>query len=163
MRRRELLSSIVAARGGVSADVRVVSSPFSRAKQTAQAVARRLGPSVVVELDEGLRERFFGAYDRTSTENYVKAWRVDALHADDGAEAPEWPDGIESPAAVAKRALAVVRRLEGEVSGARIALVAHGDLLSILRSAMLGLPLAQHRETGALGPACVAPVPPADM
>jgi broad specificity phosphatase PhoE len=56
------LAAALAAAGLAASDVRIVASPFSRTRQTAETVAAALGlPPDAVEVEPALRERFFGA------------------------------------------------------------------------------------------------------
>jgi broad specificity phosphatase PhoE len=79
---------------------RVVASPYTRALQTAEPIARRLG--IPIEIEPIVRERFGLACDigtgRTELEH---AW---PMHDFSGIEEKWWPDRLETPAEVAARA-----------------------------------------------------------
>jgi broad specificity phosphatase PhoE len=117
----------------------VYSSDFLRARQTAATVAECIRPNRV-ELTPLLRERFFGEFDRGDDRLYAEVWKADRGNPDNEAA------GVESPAAVRKRALAAIRACEREFSGSTILLVSHGDILQILFATFLGLSPDRHRE-----------------
>ncbi|HSV95995.1 MAG TPA: histidine phosphatase family protein [Spirochaetota bacterium] len=120
-------------------DVVVYSSDFLRARQTAETVAECVKAERII-FTPLLRERFFGKYDRGDDTRYSEVWKADSGNPDNEAA------GVESPAAVRKRALAAVRWCENDCSGKTILLVSHGDILQILFAAFLGLPPDRHRE-----------------
>lgn len=53
-----------------------MSSDFSRAVETAEAIVAEVN-SFAVMTDARLRERFFGALELTSSDNYSKVWAED--------------------------------------------------------------------------------------
>ncbi len=117
----------------------VYSSDFLRARQTAEAVAECVEVERIV-LTPLLRERFFGKYDGGDDSLYAEVWKADRGRPDN-ADA-----GVESPAAVCRRALAAVRTCEEELSGKTVLFVSHGDLLQILFATFLGFSPDRHRE-----------------
>jgi len=100
---------------------RICSSPYRRARQTVEPLARRLGLSIDIEPD--LRERRLGDGP------------VRDFHA---AVEMTWTDfafihpGGESNAAAQRRGVAVVRRLREQHPGECIVLSTHGNLLALL-------------------------------
>jgi broad specificity phosphatase PhoE len=104
-------AAALAARGTVEA---IVSSPLKRCRQTAQAVAERLGLGVT--LDDGLRETDFGAWDAAPTA------------------------GGESFAAVAERVAAARDRLTAAYRGRTVLLVSHVTPVKTLVRLALGAP-----------------------
>ncbi|CAM9870711.1 unnamed protein product, partial [Ectocarpus sp. 8 AP-2014] len=128
----------------------VVTSPFSRAKETAEAIRECLDCDLREERD--LRERYFGELDgREDHASYAKVWALDAVSARHG------------ELGVAERAAAVVRRLRKEISIRQryysgddgqpfppspsvVVLVSHGDALQLLQCALAGRPAEQHRS-----------------
>jgi broad specificity phosphatase PhoE len=117
----------------------LVYSPFSRAKETAQEVAKVLDCSHMIELED-LRERDFGDLELMSNENYNKFW------IEDRANPNSKIFNSESPNEVLHRVVKVIEDLE-EMSfpaGQKIMLVSHGDTLQILQTAFLNISVAKH-------------------
>ena len=132
----------------------VYSSPFSRALETAQQIAKALGSQdtgtgsctpPAIRLDEALRERYFGAaLEGKSSDGYRDVWAQDAK---DVAVGP--PMGGESVLDVAARCAAFVDRVRRDETADVVFLVSHGDTLSILATNVGKLgELAQHRAHG---------------
>ncbi len=97
----------------------VVSSPLSRAAETAELIAAGLGLSVDRHVPE-LTERRFGP--------------AEGLHAGPELEALRIPGGFrgaESEDEAASRGLAALEALADEFSGRRVLVVAHGTLLRV--------------------------------
>ncbi|MFE3452153.1 bifunctional RNase H/acid phosphatase [Nonomuraea sp. NPDC059194] len=120
----------------------IVSSPLKRARQTAEAVARLVG--VEVEVDEGLRETDFGAWEgRTFTEiqrewpDELAAWLADPTVA---------PPGGESFEQVARRVEQTRDRLVERYEGRTVLAVSHvTPIKTLLRLALLAPPDALYR------------------
>eukprot|EP00903_Cladosiphon_okamuranus_P010121 g9584.t1 len=152
---RELKEVLLRA-GCSPANTIVLTSPFSRAKETAEAIRECLDCELREERD--LRERFFGDFDgQEDAPSYAKVWALDALSARHGEL------GVEPAAEVAARGAAVVRRARKEVSvrqrfysgddgqpfppgPSAVVLVSHGDALQVLQCALAGRPVEQHRS-----------------
>ena len=103
-----------------------VTSPFSRAKQTAELAALCLEGAVSVEINEGLRERDFGDFDQRPLLYYNRVWPVDELDAENTR------NGVESVSQVCERAKGVIAGLEEKFYGKTIVLTSHADTLQIL-------------------------------
>lgn len=117
---------------------RIVSSPFRRARETAElAAARFLCP---LNEDIALRERFFGELDGGPDLHYPDVWRQDELSPD------HHYAGVESLNQVAERGWRLIEQLEQRHRDQTLLLVSHGDTLQILLTLALGLPLGRHRE-----------------
>ncbi|HEV6964901.1 MULTISPECIES: histidine phosphatase family protein [Roseateles] len=107
----------------------IYSSDLSRARQTAQALARI--HELDVRLDAGLRERAFGRFEGLSWSEIDQGYPEDAAR---------WrrrePDfavgGGESLISFSERCLAAARRAAAAHPGQSIALVAHGGVLDCL-------------------------------
>ena len=107
----------------------IYSSDLSRARQTAEALARTQG--VEVRLDAGLRERAFGRFEGLSWSEIDKGYPEDAAR---------WrrrePDfavgGGESLNAFSARCLDAARRAACAHPGQSVAVVAHGGVLDCL-------------------------------
>lgn len=130
---------LAAARGcGLPGRTLICSSDFARAAQTASIMAEQLRSPAVV-FTAALRERCFGTWDGTSTENYRKVWAAD--------EAGASGDGVEPASAVLDRATAFILELELERQAGRdILLVSHGDTLQILQAGFGRMDPARHRQ-----------------
>ncbi|MFD3871297.1 bifunctional RNase H/acid phosphatase [Streptomyces sp. NPDC058623] len=133
-RQAEAVAAALAARGTVQA---VVSSPLRRCRETAQAVADRLGLPVTVE--EGLRETDFGAWEgltfaevRERFPDDLQAWLDSAKAAPTG--------GGESFAAVTRRVSAARDRLTTAHAGRTVLLVTHVTPIKTLVRLALGAP-----------------------
>ncbi|MFB6599481.1 MULTISPECIES: bifunctional RNase H/acid phosphatase [Streptomyces] len=111
-------SEALAARGTVQA---VVSSPLRRCRETAEAVAGRLGLAVTV--DEGLRETAFGAWEGLTFGEVRERWpdQLTAWLAAPGAA----PPGGESFEEVAARVAEARDRLRAAHAGRTVLLVSH--------------------------------------
>ncbi|MFE7315631.1 bifunctional RNase H/acid phosphatase [Streptomyces sp. NPDC057555] len=133
-RQAEAAAAALAARGTVQA---VVSSPLRRCRETAGAVADRLGLDVRVE--DGLRETDFGAWEGLTfaevRERYpddLDAWLGSAKVAPTG--------GGESFAAVARRVAVARDKLLARYAGRTVLLVTHVTPIKTLVRLALGAP-----------------------
>lgn len=126
-------------------EIRIHSSDFRRARESAEIAAQVLGHTAGIRLEPGLRERYFGSWEGTSTGNYPKVWAEDP-----GATHPgEWR--VEPVEAVLERAVAVIRRAEEVGDPGTVLLVTHGDVAQILLAAFAGQGPRRHREIAHLG------------
>jgi broad specificity phosphatase PhoE len=129
-----------------SCGVVLVSSDFTRARETASIFAlefERLDVPLVddgVALDVRLRERFFGDFDAGSDENYHKVWEQDAISAD------HTSFNVESVTSVVRRTTELVAELNERHVGKTILLFAHGDVLQILQTAVEKIDGSMHRQ-----------------
>ncbi|BDM67707.1 hypothetical protein HEK616_11940 [Streptomyces nigrescens] len=133
-RQAEATAAALAARGTIQA---VVSSPLRRCRETAQAVADRLGLEVRVE--EGLRETDFGAWEgltfaevRERHPEDLDAW----LHSSKAAPT----GGGESFASVARRVAVTRDKLLARYAGKTVLLVTHVTPIKTLVRLALGAP-----------------------
>ncbi|MEV6686047.1 bifunctional RNase H/acid phosphatase [Streptomyces sp. NPDC051130] len=133
-RQAAAVAGALAARGTVEA---VVSSPLRRCRETAQAVADRLGLPVAVE--EGLRETDFGAWEGLTFAEVgerfpddLKAWLDSPKAAPSG--------GGESFTAVTRRVSAARDRLLSAYAGRTVLLVTHVTPVKTLVRLALGAP-----------------------
>ena len=104
----------------------IVSSPLSRAAETADLIAAGLGLTVARRLPE-LSERSFGP-----AEGLQAGPELDALRIDGGF----W--GAEREDEAASRGLAALEALAEEFRGGRVLVVAHGTLLRVSLSRAIG-------------------------
>ncbi|MBD0710845.1 MULTISPECIES: bifunctional RNase H/acid phosphatase [unclassified Streptomyces] len=134
LRQAEAVAQALAARGTVQ---EIISSPLTRCRQTAAAVAARLGLDVRVE--QGLRETDFGAWEGLTfgevRERYpedLDAWLASPKAAPTG--------GGESFATVARRVAATRDRLTATHAGRTVLLVTHVTPIKTLVRLALGAP-----------------------
>ncbi|MFD3995361.1 bifunctional RNase H/acid phosphatase [Streptomyces sp. NPDC058583] len=134
LRQAEAVAEALAARGTIQ---EIVSSPLTRCRQTAAAVAGRLGLDVRVE--QGLRETDFGAWEgltfgevRERHPEDLDAWLASAKAAPTG--------GGESFATVARRVAATRDRLTAAYAGRTVLLVTHVTPIKTLIRLALGAP-----------------------
>ncbi|MFG2094270.1 bifunctional RNase H/acid phosphatase [Streptomyces sp. NPDC048612] len=133
-RQAEAAAVALAARGTVQA---VVSSPLRRCRETAGAVADRLG--LEVRIEEGLRETDFGAWEgltfaevRERFPEDLDAWLGSARVAPTG--------GGESFATVARRVAVARDKLLARYAGKTVLLVTHVTPVKTLVRLALGAP-----------------------
>ncbi|MBB4979801.1 MULTISPECIES: bifunctional RNase H/acid phosphatase [Streptomyces] len=133
-RQAEAVAEALAARGTIQ---EIVSSPLARCRQTAGAVAARLGLDVRIE--QGLRETDFGAWEGLTfgevRERYpedLDAWLASPKAAPTG--------GGESFATVARRVAATRDRLTAAYAGRTVLLVTHVTPIKTLVRLALGAP-----------------------
>ncbi|MFH8420921.1 bifunctional RNase H/acid phosphatase [Streptomyces sp. NPDC018038] len=134
LRQAEAVAEALAARGTIQ---EIVSSPLTRCRQTAAAVAARLGLDVRVE--QGLRETDFGAWEgltfgevRERHPEDLDAWLASPKAAPTG--------GGESFATVARRVAATRDRLAATHAGRTVLLVTHVTPIKTLVRLALGAP-----------------------
>jgi broad specificity phosphatase PhoE len=136
-------------------ELRVLSSPALRCRQTADAIAARVGlESDAVEVHRGLLEIDYGAWDGLTAEEcrardpeLRAAWEADPY-------ATRCPEG-ESGSDVALRAFAVLEPLEAWLSEdrARCAIVvAHNHVNRLRLCALFGWPMREYRDRLAQDP-----------
>jgi len=100
----------------------IISSPFSRAKVTADIAGKTLG--LPVSVDEGLREVAFGVQEGKPMSEWFSAWVAGALT----------PAGAESFPDLTRRAVASINRCIARPPV--VLVVSHGALFRALRGAM---------------------------
>jgi probable phosphoglycerate mutase len=133
LRQAEAAAAALAARGTVQD---VVSSPLTRCRQTARAVADRLG--LEIGIDEDLREADFGAWEgltfaevRERHPDDLDAWLASTEAA---------PTGGESFASVIRRVEAARDRILARYAGRTVLLVTHVTPVKVLACTALGAP-----------------------
>ncbi|MFJ9579335.1 bifunctional RNase H/acid phosphatase [Streptomyces sp. NPDC101191] len=133
-RQAEAVATALAARGTIQ---EIVSSPLTRCRQTAEAVAARLGLDVRIE--NGLRETDFGAWEGL-TFGEVRERYKDDLDAWLASPKAEPTGGGESFATVARRVAATRDRLATAYAGRTVLLVTHVTPIKTLVRLALGAP-----------------------
>ncbi|QUW82357.1 bifunctional RNase H/acid phosphatase [Streptomyces mirabilis] len=130
----ERVAAALAARGTVEA---IVASPLTRTRQTAAAVAARLGLDVAIE--DGLRETDFGAWEGLTfaevQERYpddLKTWLASPKAEPTG--------GGESFAATARRIATTRDKLIASYAGRTVLLVSHVTPIKTLVRLAIGAP-----------------------
>jgi glucosyl-3-phosphoglycerate phosphatase len=128
----------------------IISSDFSRAFETAQAVCHEYQvaanqglPPIYknkVITDIRLRERWFGDYDMQNDSNYQLVWEEDVK------DSSQTLHDVESVDSVRNRAASVVQEYDALLHDHVIVLVAHGDVLQILQTAFLRIDGRSHRS-----------------
>ncbi|MFF3401613.1 bifunctional RNase H/acid phosphatase [Streptomyces sp. NPDC002659] len=134
MRQAEAVASALGARGTVQ---EIVSSPLKRCRETAEAVATRLG--LDVRIDEGLRETDFGAWEGLTFAEVQERY-ADDLSAWLASPKVEPTGGGESFATVARRVAATRDRLVARYAGRTVLLVTHVTPIKTLVRLALGAP-----------------------
>ena len=120
--------------------VRIISSDFKRAHESAKIAHKLLKAEHDIKLDIRLRERNFGDFECQSDENYQIPW------AKDGEDSSHTQNNVESADAVMERASALITSLEESSDNQTYLLVAHGDTLQILQTAFLKQAASKQRE-----------------
>lgn len=137
--RREVRHSL-ASRPMFDPGLRIISSDFLRARQTAEIAHALAGCRHPIRFDSRLRERWFGDHDGGGADAYPGVWARDAVD-------PSHTDGnVESANAVGHRVRSVLDELERDFDDETFLLVAHGDTLQILLAICAGRPVSAHRE-----------------
>jgi broad specificity phosphatase PhoE len=149
-------------KGSIAGDCRkvtVLTSDFSRARETAEIVSERLAHAGIaiprdgngnasVILKPELRERFFGTLEGKSSDYYKEVWKHDVVSVH------HTHQESESIASVLTRTTKLIMDTEAALQGHVVLLVAHGDVNQILRSAFrTHLTPSQHRSDEHLNPA----------
>ncbi|WP_371643404.1 MULTISPECIES: bifunctional RNase H/acid phosphatase [unclassified Streptomyces] len=133
-RQASAVAEALAARGTVQT---IVSSPLRRCRETAQAVADRLGLTVTVE--EGLREVDFGAWEGLTFAEVRERFPEDLQAWLDSPKASPTGGG-ESFTAATRRISATRDRLLAAYAGLTVLLVTHVTPVKILVRLALGAP-----------------------
>ena len=118
----------------------IVSSDFSRARESAEIASNLLDCVAAINFDLRLRERNFGELELSSDSGYENVWREDAVNPDSNHR------GVESVNEVMSRVTSVVTEYEDQYSKATILLVSHGDALQILQTAFARMGGSAHRQ-----------------
>lgn len=137
-------------------EVRLISSPARRCRETIAPVARAFGIAADrIEVDPGLREIDYGRWDGLTAEECLaqdpelrRAWIADPYHT-------RCPDG-ESGEDVASRAFPVFHEIEAWLAGDRArcaVVVAHNHVNRLRLTALLAWPMRDYRRRIAQDPA----------
>ena len=107
----------------LGANVRIYSSDFLRAKETANIAQKILHSTHPIQFTPLLRERYFGTLNGTTDNQYQQVW--DSDFSDPNHE----EFNVESVNKVTARAVQLINDIEQEHRNEFILLVSHGDLL----------------------------------
>jgi probable phosphoglycerate mutase len=122
----------------------VYSSDLTRARQTAEPIARRLG--LAVQVDPAMRERHYGAFEGMTPEELQRDW---------GPEFARWrgrdldfalPGGGESLRGFHDRVLAAIEAMAARHPGERVVAVTHGGVLDVVHRSAAGIALTDPRR-----------------
>ncbi|MBM3206130.1 MAG: histidine phosphatase family protein [Candidatus Staskawiczbacteria bacterium] len=127
----------------LDSEVIIYCSPFSRCKRTAEITKELLGIKIEINIDERLRERWFGSLDKSGTNNYQKVWSNDSNNRQ-----PEYNE--ESVENVKNRVVSLIDDLEKIYQQKKILLVSHGDVLQILETQFKNKSSNMHRSIKSL-------------
>lgn len=130
----------------LASDTLIVCSDFKRTQETAK-IAERVLKAPPVELNQGLRERYFGELEGDSGERYLDVWAFDET------DPKHTQFGVESAQALALRLGQTLQGLEERYQQKTILLVSHGDTLRFLQLVANGLPLTDHLKIERFRPA----------
>jgi probable phosphoglycerate mutase len=136
--RGRVQAAALAARLAGRGITRICSSDLSRARETAEIVARHLGLGGVVAVDPALRERGYGVFEGLTREE------CETQHPDEWtrylADRTHTPTGAELQDLVVERMRAAVARAGAQATHAdeRILIVSHGGAIRALLAAATG-------------------------
>ncbi len=117
----------------------VLTSPYVRARQTAQAVVDALGRDSRPIIDERLREKEFGVLDRYTSSGIVATFPELAAQRQLVGKFYFRPPGGESWCDVILRLRGVVGDLQRNHAGARVMIVAHQVIVNCMRYLLEGM------------------------
>ena len=130
----------------------IYASPRLRARQTADALAHRIGATI--QTDEGLAEIAYGEWEGMRHEEVQAKW-PDAYAYWSGDVASRGTPGGETAFAVAARSAPVLERLRTAHTSGRVLVVSHKATIRIMVCALLGLDVRLFRDRLAQGVAAV--------
>ena len=135
----------------------VYSSPLSRARHTAEAIAARHGSDVVI--DDRLTEFDFGAWEDMTPDQikaaYPEEWR--AMY-ELGHDLPRGGSG-DTFASAAERMRAALTEIVASHQGDRVAVVSHGGVSRAFAATHLGLGFAARYRLGSLENTAISRLP----
>lgn len=126
-------------------------SPYLRAQQTAERALAGAGSSVLVRLDERLRDRELGILDRLTAAGVRRRYPVEHARRAELGKFYYRPPGGESWADVALRLRSWVRDLPAPVPGSTTLVVTHDAVISLVRYVLVPTTEADLLATAAGG------------
>ena len=139
---RDQAKALGSALGRIAAEFRpdaVVSSPYARARQTAEIAVETAGWPVQVRTDERLRDRELGILDRLTRLGVENRYPEESERRDWLGKLYYRPPGGESWADVALRLRSVLSELNNLGNGHRVMLVCHDAVIMLFRYVLEGL------------------------
>lgn len=139
---RDQAGALGAALGRIAAELRpdaVWSSPYARARQTAEIAVETAGWPLQVHTDERLRDRELGILDRLTRLGVQNRYPGESERRDWLGKLYYRPPGGESWADVALRLRSVLAELDSPGMGHRVMLVCHDAVIMLFRYVMEGL------------------------
>ena len=119
-------------------------SELTRARQTAEPIARALGLPAVVE--PGVGERHYGAFEGSTPEDLERDWAEPFRRWRAREPDFELPGGGETLRAFYERVLAALERLALRHPGERVVVVTHGGVLDCAYRIASGMGLSEPRR-----------------
>jgi len=123
----------------------IYSSDFLRTQQTALIAEEILEPHHRIIFTKHLRERFFGDFELTSSDNYETVW------AQDCDDHTALKNNVEPVTDVLRRGLLCLMEIEDRFCGKNILWVSHGDTLQILLAFFRDWLPNRHRDVPHMG------------
>jgi 2,3-bisphosphoglycerate-dependent phosphoglycerate mutase len=117
----------------------VLSSPYRRALETAEAASRSSGLAFGIDQDERLRERDLGAMDLLTTKGFAARYPEEAGHRQRIGKFYYRPPGGESWVDVALRCRSLLDTIARDHAGARVLLITHEVVIIIMRYILEGM------------------------
>jgi broad specificity phosphatase PhoE len=111
----------------------VLSSPYRRAIETAEAASRSSGLSFAIDQDERLRERDLGAMDLLTTKGFSARYPEEARHRERIGKFYYRPPGGESWVDVALRCRSLLDTIARDHAGTRVLLITHEVVIIVMR------------------------------
>ncbi|MDQ0767852.1 broad specificity phosphatase PhoE [Pseudarthrobacter defluvii] len=139
---RDQAKALGTALGRIAAEFRpdaVVSSPYARARQTAEIAVETAGWPLQVRTDERLRDRELGILDRLTRLGVENRYPEESERRDWLGKLYYRPPGGESWADVALRLRSVLAELNNLGMGQRVMLVCHDAVIMLFRYVLEGL------------------------
>lgn len=130
----------------------IYASPRLRARQTAEALARRIGAPI--QTDDGLAEIAYGEWEGMRHEEVQQTWPEAYAYWSADVASRGTPGG-ETAFAVAARSALVLERVRATHASGRVLLVSHKATIRIMVCALLGLDVRLFRDRLAQGVAAV--------
>jgi probable phosphoglycerate mutase len=124
----------------LDASLRIISSDFKRAHESAQIAHEALKCTYPLALDKRLRERNFGDFELTAECHYQEVWKNDKI------DSSHTLNKVESVDSVRARTAELILSLEKQFTETVFLLVAHGDALQILQTVFDTIPASKHRQ-----------------
>ena len=117
----------------------IYTSNFLRTVESAKVAQKTLLINSNINISPKLRERFFGSWNNSSTNNYQNVWKEDLINPDHKI------NEVESTNEVLDRTTSLIIELEKKFNQKNILLISHGDSLQILQTGFLKINSSKHR------------------